>query len=97
MDTVCGYDLIGMEDNAEEDRHKLVSAAEQLVLHSAGGDAPCSRVLPFDLRCLRGGPAEPYVMKSSPPVLSIGRRCRVEGLKIYWPKHRNPILTHPDG
>ena len=96
-DTGCGYDLIGMQDIADEDRHRLLQAAESLVLHSAGGDAPCSEVLPFNLECLRGNPAEPYVMQNSPPVLSIGRRCRVEGFEFYWPKYRNPILTFPDG
>ena len=97
VDSGCGYDLIGMQDIAEEDRHRLIRAAESLVLHSARGDAPCSHRLPFDLECLRGGEAEPYVMKSSPPVLSLGLRCRHEGFEFYWPKYRNPILTFPNG
>ena len=70
--------MIGLNDVSESDRQYMTEAVKRMVFHSAGGDAPCDQVLPLDSKPL-GGRVEPFVMKSSPPVLSIGRRVMEHG------------------
>jgi hypothetical protein len=39
----------------------------------------------------------PYVMESTPAVLSIGRRCMVHGFSFHWPAYKSPYFTKPSG
>ena len=39
----------------------------------------------------------PLLLESSPPVLSVGKRCMEEGYSFHWPSGRNPYLVSPDG
>ena len=39
----------------------------------------------------------PLLLESSPPVLSVGKRCMEEGYSFHWPSGHNPYLISPDG
>ena len=42
--------------------------------------------------------AEPYVLDSTPDVLSIGRRCVEDGYEFHWgPYSLDPAITTPEG
>ena len=50
----------------------------------------------YDDRVAGCGP--PYVLKSSPNVLSLGRRCVVDGYTFVWPPHSmRPYFIKPNG
>ena len=45
-----------------------------------------------------GEVAEPYVLDSTPDVLSVGRRCVEDGYTFVWkPCSLNPTITTPNG
>ena len=67
----------------------LLATANDLV----SGD----KVLPQQIGEL-GEVAEPYVLDSTPDVLSIGRRCVEDGYTFLWkPYSLNPTITTPPG
>ncbi|MFM7979321.1 MAG: hypothetical protein ACKPKO_08410, partial [Candidatus Fonsibacter sp.] len=39
----------------------------------------------------------PYVMASSPPVLTVGYRCMHKGYSFIWPCGKDPYSVRPDG
>ena len=39
----------------------------------------------------------PLLFESSPPVLSVGKRCMEEGYSFHWLSGREPYLISPDG
>ena len=38
-----------------------------------------------------------YLLNSTPPVVSVGKRCLDEGFGFYWPPYRKPFFVKPDG
>ena len=46
-----------------------------------------------NLDCIK----EFMVVKDSPPLLSVGRLCMLEGLGFYWPPRKTPWLSSPAG
>ena len=40
---------------------------------------------------------QPYLVPSTPPVLSLGRMCIEDGYGFHWPPHGTPILVTPKG
>ena len=44
-----------------------------------------------------GSKAEPLLRESTPPVLSVGRRCMHHGYGFYWPPGKSPYLVTPKG
>ena len=42
--------------------------------------------------------ATPYLLESTPDVLSIGRRCVEDGFEFHWAPHSlHPTMATPDG
>ena len=39
----------------------------------------------------------PYVLDDTPPVLSVGLRCRQYGYEFHWFPHKTPYMVTPDG
>ena len=44
-----------------------------------------------------GSNLEFYLLKSTPPVVSVGKRCLDEGYGFYWPPYCKPFFVKPDG
>ena len=39
----------------------------------------------------------PFIMNDSPALLSVGRRCMLDGYSFVWTSGKRPILVRPDG
>jgi len=70
MDTGCGFDLIS---RAGADGLQT-QTVDKITFQTAGGRVHTSDVLPIASSML-GGSLQPYVLPSTPWVLSIGKRC----------------------
>ena len=87
LDIVAESSIDGYED--------LVKPIEPIILDTANGESLANRGIDLRIGCL-GEDIVPYVLESSPDVLSIGRRCVLLGYGWYWPPFSlEPYLVHP--
>ena len=97
LDTGCKYDLT---TRAAIPLHQLdlICRAPIPILHATANDlVDGDKVVQQQVGEL-GEVAEPYVLDSSPDVLSIGRRCVEDGYTFVWkPYSLNPTITTPSG
>ena len=84
-DTGCPYDLTSRGGITPE-MGDLESADVPTTLETANGMIEVDETVPVQILALREN-IDPYVMEESPDVLSIGRRCEVEGYEFHWPAY----------
>ena len=76
MDTGCGFDLIGFEDIPEMN-HKIMMMSQcsnEIQLHTANGVTTVQNEVLLQVKYLHEQ-VTALVLDSTPPVLSIGKRC----------------------
>ena len=88
-DTGTDQDIVG-ENYSVAEQGQVHEPEDTLTLSTANGPVTTNSAVDTHLPGLMEG-FPPYVLKSSPPALSIGQRCMV------WGKHHNPLLVRPDG
>ena len=93
MDSGTPLDIVNKASIAGN-RHR-VRKIDRIVLDTANGQNVADRGIDLVVELL-GQDILPYVLDSSPNVLSIGRRCVVDGYGWYWPPYSlSPYLIHP--
>ena len=95
MDTGSAIDLVSVKD-VDPMKHLIVSSGKPLQLWTANGLSWVNDEIAFKEHAL-GQTIKPYVVQSSPAVLSIGWRCLELGYSFYWQANQMPILVCPDG
>ena len=76
--------------------------AQELTLGAAGADCTVDECIDMTVPelCDDAGNPEairPYVLETTPNVLSIGRRCMELGYEFHWKKYSLPTFTLPCG
>ena len=77
IDTGCGHDLVGKRDVAQL-RKFVHPAVEPLFLKTANGSTDANEVIDVTVEGF-GEEVQPYILESTPPVLSVGVRCAEMG------------------
>ena len=95
MDTGCAYDLISQK-LVGEGPTRPISKSEVITFATANGKVKSCEMALFACEELNTM-VEPYVLKETPSVLSIGRRCMDMGYSFHWEAGRNPVLVTPEG
>ncbi len=76
---------------------RIYRAPVPIILATANGLSSGDKVVQQQIGEL-GEVAEPYILDSTPDVLSIGRRCVEDGYSFNWtPYSLHPTMTTPDG
>ena len=94
-DTGSGVDVCSQE-HTPKSGEGLVKIAEGLSFNTANGPVDAGPVYPGLLRPLDEAIA-PYIMESSPPLLSVGKRCMKKGFGFFWFPWKLPLVTTPGG
>ncbi len=95
MDTGCGHDLIN-DRMAQGLNVRTLTKEGRLVFATANGRIESRNVVP--VMCKEFNQViQPYLLRETPPVLSIGKRCMEQGCTFHWEAGRNPIMTNPEG
>ena len=94
-DTGCAYDLVAKEDLPKRLIRKIFQDMEPVSLHTANGIIEVSDKVSY--KGARGHLLEPYVLDSSPPIISIGKRCMNHGWSFIWKAGRTPYFILPNG
>ncbi|WP_288992891.1 hypothetical protein [uncultured Marinobacter sp.] len=95
MDTGCGHDLVGKRD-LKNVLVKLSNAISPLTFNTANGKTRATEQAPLFCSELKEN-IKPYVLESTPPVLSVGKRCMEMGYSFVWLADQDPYFVCPDG
>ena len=95
VDTGCGHDLVGKRDLGKHAGH-IKKSANPIVFATANGAVPSYDSIKMKVPEL-GETVQPWVLKSSPAVLSVGARCMENGYSFVWPAGSVPYFVLPSG
>ena len=96
FDSGCGSDLIS-EQEVLHLRDKWTDASTPRYLSTAGGLTKSDYEVPLHIASL-GEDIAPWILPSTPAVLSMGRRCVLDGFDFWWPPYsQSPRLSTPSG
>ncbi len=93
MDAGCGHDLIN-DQMAEGYLVQTLKKQSRLMFSTANGRIESRNVVPPWCKEL-DQMVNPYLLRDTPPVLSIGKRCMEQGFTFHWEAGRKPIMTNP--
>ena len=97
LDTGCTYDPTTRASIPTHQIDLISRAPVPILLATANDLVSGDKIAPQQIGKL-GEVAEPYVLDSTPDVLSIGRRCVEDGYTFVWtPFSLNHTLTTPNG
>ena len=95
VDTGCGHDLISESDVLK--LKKWVKKAKfPITFITANGTTHADKVVELFVKEF-GETIEPYLLKSSPAVVSVGFRCMNLGYTFIWPPGSSPYFISPKG
>ena len=94
MDTGSGVDICGKE-YAPADGSGLIRPKTKTVFHTANGTVDAGPVYPGKLLPFSEAIA-PYVLESTPPLLSVGKRCMKKGYGFFWFPWKAPFMITPN-
>ena len=96
-DTGSEEDLISKRDHAAYYAGVPVENATRPVnLITANGSVQGNKAININLPEL-GQSVECYLLESTPPVCSVGRRCLDEDYEFHWPRRKAPYFITPEG
>ena len=95
VDTGCGYDLVSKEHTAAT-RRWVRKAVHPRTFQTANGVTTTDKVARMTVDEF-GEEVAPYILDSTPPVLSVGYRCMNLGYSLIWPKGEDPYFLLPNG
>ena len=96
-DTGSEEDLISRSDHElYYSEIPIESASKHVSLMTANGSIQGDRSVTLSMPMI-GQTAECYVLESTPPVCSVGRRCMDEGFEFHWYPGQPPYFIAPDG
>ena len=97
LDTGCKYDLTTRSSIPQHQVDSIFTAPMPILLATANDLVQGDKVVSQQIGEL-GEVAEPYVLDSTPDVLSIGRRCVEDGYSFKWePYSLHPTITTHSG
>ena len=95
LDTGCKYDLTTRASVPLHQHDRIYRAPAPIILATANGLSSGEKIVQQQIGEL-GEVAEPYILDSTPDVLSIGRRCVEDGYSFSWtPYSLHPTMTTP--
>ena len=94
VDTGCGHDLVSA-NNAKLSKGKKITLENQVAFQTANGDAPSTHSSQIFIEEL-SEMIEPFVLKDTPSVISVGDRTMNKGCSFLWIAGRNPYWITPE-
>ena len=94
-DTGCGHDLIQRAELTKLKRW-IRRAARPITFITANGRTQAKDVVDLFVKEF-GETISPFVLESTPAVVSVGFRCMELGYTFIWPPGRNPYFVTPSG
>ena len=94
VDTGCGYDLISAWRLTRHSNH--ICCLPKQIFNTANGPKDASRGVVARIDAICDDDCEFYLMKDTPTIISIGKRCAERGDAFIWLPGLIPVLVTPD-
>ena len=94
VDTGCPFDFIAYNDLESTEANFVKKASKLVRMATPNGVVDADKIVSFSVPEL-GEPIDAYIMKSSPTVMSIGRRCVTMGYTFVWNPYKKPYIVTP--
>ena len=94
-DTGASYHIIGKKFMTRQEHQNIREADVPVILKTANGDIVANFVTDIYVKQL-GRTVEAYVLKDSPPLISMGKLRREFGYRFYW-EDEKPFIKRKDG
>ena len=91
MDIGSGHDLVTKSEVVHAKKHLIEAPA--LNFHTANGNTQSAEVCRASMPPLKEV-IQPYVVESTPAILSVGLRCRKYGYAFHWFAYKHPFHGH---
>ena len=95
VDSGSCFDLIGVDDLDKKETAEIWEDESPVTLTTANGLTTAAKRVTLPLNNLKGD-AIAVVLKNTPAVLSLGRKCMDEGYSFVWKTKEKPYLLTPD-
>jgi len=79
MDTGSAVDLVSVHDIPAKWEKSILTGGPKIKLSTANGFMLADKRIPLQVGSFGGIEVEPFLLPSTPPVLSVGKRCMEEG------------------
>jgi len=96
MDTGSGHDIVTENELSRAELSNAFDRGNGMSFTTANGQVDAALQVKMQIPHMKGH-TEPYVMPESPALLSVGRRCMLEGYSFIWKSGKSPLLVRPDG
>jgi hypothetical protein len=96
MDTGSAVDLVSVHDIPAKWEKSILTGGPKIKLSTANGFMLADKRIPLQVGSFGGIEVEPLLLPSTPPVLSVGKRCMEEGYTFVWPAGKNPFMIGPN-
>ena len=96
IDSGSEQDLISKAALRNASKAIRKQAPQPIRLVTANGNITASEIADINVDALCE-PAQPYILESSPEVLSLGVKCLDQGYSFHWESGKAPTMVRPDG
>ena len=96
VDTGASFYILPEEEISGRMRKRIQKMAKGISMATVNGSIVADQCITISLPNL-DRTVEFVIVKDSPPLLSVGRLCMLEGFGFFWPPRRTPWLVSPDG
>ena len=94
LDSGAGRDLVSIDSQSRLNDMKRV-IDYYINFRTCNGMISSNAVLDLLIKCLGTG-VSAHVLKSTPSILSMGKRCMLEGYTYIWVQGKTPVVMLPD-
>ena len=96
VDSGSCFDIVGAQYMDAKERREQTTTQRPYRIITANGVLRANRETTIPV-ARTGSQTNAIVLKDSPCVLSLGKRCMKEGFAFEWKPGENPVLISPDG
>ena len=93
-DTGASVDVVDESHLSNKGWKKLSRLDQPLTYGTAAGDVTVDSTIALHSKSI--GDIDAVILKDSPSVISVGRRCVEQGFGFYWRPYKPPVVVHPD-
>ena len=96
VDSGSSFDIANMKECTRGSLARVVGLNPPLKMCTVNGNVTVANGLRIEVPALRKG-LRFALMPHSPSIISLGRRCMLDGYAFHWPRLQTPYLIDPNG
>ena len=96
VDSGSCFDIANMKECTRRSLARVIGLDPPLEMSTVNGRVTVTKGLRIEVPALKKG-VDFALMPNSPSIISLGRRCMLDGYAFHWPAGTSPYLIDPSG